>query len=147
MTVRLATLVFTLVLTAAARPADAQDSLALPAVVLTAFRQAYPNARILHATRERHDGKIVYEVESLDGSLRRDLLYDPEGRAVEIEELIPVDSLPEAVRKAVARDLPTARVAGAERIMRGETVLYEVQVRHDGRTTYLTYDPRGERRE
>lgn len=146
-TARVTPLVFTLVLTVAARPAGAQDSLALPAVVLTAFRQAYPNARILHATRERRDGKVVYEVESLDGSLRRDLLYDPKGHAIEIEEVIPADSMPEAVRAALARDVQEAEVVRAERITRGEVILYEIQVRRNGRTRSLTYDSNGRRRE
>lgn len=128
-------------------PATAQDSLSLPAVIRAAFRQAYPNASILHANRERHDGKVVYEVESMDGPQRRDLLYDLEGHAIEIEEIIPVDSLPVAVSAAVARDAPSARLVGAERIMRGVAVLYEVQVRRKGRVEALTYDPTGARRE
>jgi hypothetical protein len=128
-------------------PAEAQDSLSLPAPILTVFRQAYPHARILNASRERRDGKVVYEIESLDGSLRRDLLYDLEGHAIEIEEILPADSLPEAVRAAVARDMPKADVVGAERVIRGVVILYEVQVRHAGRTEFLTYDPTGQRHE
>jgi hypothetical protein len=131
----------------AVEPATAQDSLSLPAAIRAAFRQAYPNASILQASQERREGKVVYEIESLDGTQRRDLLYDLEGHAIEIEEIIPAHSLPEAVRQAVARDVPAARVAGAERIMRGEVVLYEVQVRHNGRAEYLTYDAKGQRRE
>jgi hypothetical protein len=147
MLLRVPTMVCGLLLVAAVEPAGAQDSLSLPAPILTAFRQAYPHATILSASRERRDGKVVYEVESLDGSLRRDLLYDLDGKAIEIEEILPVDSLPEAVRTAVARDVPNGEVVGAERVMRGVVTLYEVQVRHKGRTEFLTYDPTGQRHE
>jgi Putative beta-lactamase-inhibitor-like, PepSY-like len=130
-----------------AGPVRAQRGDSLPSVIATAFHQAYPEAKILNVSRERRDGKVVYEIESQDGSTRRDLIYGLDGQAIEIEEIIPADSVPEAVRAAIARDVPNAQVIGAERIMRGEVVLYEVQVRRNGSTQYLTYDPKGERRE
>jgi len=145
--VRSVVLFFAPLLLIGAGPVHAQRGDSLPAVIAAAFHQGYPEAKILNVSRERRDGKVVYEIESQDGPTRRDLIYDLQGQALEIEEIIPADSLPEAVRAAVARDLPDARVVGAERIMRGEVVLYEVQVRRNGRTQYLTYDPKGERRE
>jgi uncharacterized membrane protein YkoI len=139
--------VLILLFVASAEDAQAQRRDSLPTVIATAFRQAYPGASILNVSRERREGKVVYEIESQDGPTRRDLIYDLQGHALEIEEIIPTDSLPEAVRQGVARDVPNAHLAGAERIMRGEVVLYEVQVRHNGRTEYLTYDAKGLRRE
>jgi hypothetical protein len=143
---RTMTIVIGLLLVGSA-PVLAQRQDRLPGVIAAAFHQTYPDARILSVSRERQDGKVVYEIESQDGPTRRDLIYDLEGQALEIEERIPADSVPEAVRAAVARDAPAARLVGAERIMRGEVILYEVQVRRSGRTLYLTYDPKGERRE
>jgi Putative beta-lactamase-inhibitor-like, PepSY-like len=125
----------------------AQRSDTLPTSIAAAFRQAYPNATILQVSRERREGKTVYEVESRDGTTRRDLIYDLAGAVIEIEEIIPADSVPAAVRAAVERDVKGAMLVGAERVTRGEVVLYEVQVRRNGRTRYLTYDPEGTRTE
>jgi hypothetical protein len=147
MSVRSVILVLMPLVLGGAGPARAQRGDSLPSVIATAFHRAYPEATILNVSRERHDGKVVFEIESQDGPTRRDLIYDMEGRALEIEEIIPVDSVPEAVRAAIARDFPSAQLAGAERIMRGEVILYEVQVRRNGRRQYLTYGPTGERRE
>lgn len=134
------------VLGLAAGPVWAQGT-AAPQPVLTAFHQAYPNATILHVARERRDGKVVYEIESKDGTTRRDLIYNVEGHTLEIEEILPADSVPAAVRAGLERDLKGATIMGAERVMRGDTVLYEVQARKAGRTQILTYDPEGTRKE
>lgn len=135
----------TLVLMAAAggAPAAVQDS--LPTAIATAFRQAYPAAKILNISRERRQGKVVYEIESRDGPTRRDLIYDLTGHTLEIEEVIPTDSVPAAVHAAVARDVAGGRLVGAERVMRDSIILYEVEVRVGTRSRFLTYDPAGKR--
>jgi hypothetical protein len=137
----------TLLLAAAAGPAGAQRSDSLPPAIAAAFRQAYPAARVLNVSRERRDGKVVYEIESLDGSARRDLIYDLAGQTLEIEDVIPADSVPAAVRAGLERDLKGATLVGAERVTTGTVVVYEVQARRNGRTRYLTYDPDGVRKE
>ncbi len=136
-----------LFLAAGISSAMAQRSDSLPPAIATAFRQAYPNATILHVSREPQDGKIVYEIESRDGSTRRDLLYALDGTVIEIEEMIPADSVPAAVRSALERDVTGATLLGAERVTRGDVVLYEVQARKNGRSQSLTYDPQGVRKE
>ena len=119
----------------------AQDS--LPQVVASAFRQAYPAARVLNVSKERRDGKVVYEIESRDGDTRRDLIYSPMGAVLEIEERIPVDSVPAVVRAAAERQVVGGTLVGAERVTRGAVILFEVQLRLNGRSRFLTYDPEG----
>lgn len=142
---RIALMTSVLALAAAPNPVAAQDS--LPLGIATAFRQTYPGARILHVSRERRGGKVVFEVESQDGPTRRDLLYDLTGRTLEIEEVIPVDSVPAAIHAAVRRDVAGGRLVGAERVTRDTVILYEVEVRVGTRSRFLTYDPAGTRRE
>jgi hypothetical protein len=147
MTVRRITTWVALVIIAGVGMVAAQATATAPPAVMSAFKQAYPNATILHVSRERRDGKIVYELETRDGAMRRDLIYDLEGHTLEIEEILPADSVPAAVRAGLERDLKGATIMGAERVMRGDTVLYEVQARKAGRTQILTYDPEGARKE
>ena len=147
MTVRRITTCLALVIIAGVGMVAAQATATAPPAVMSAFKQAYPNATILHVSRERRDGKIVYELETRDGAMRRDLIYDLEGHTLEIEEILPADSVPAAVRAGLERDLKGATILGAERVMRADTVLYEVQARKAGRTQILTYDPEGTRKE
>ena len=134
-------------MTAAAGRVKAQQSDTLPTAVATAFHQAYPNAEILNVAREMRDGKVIYEIESQDGPTRRDLIYSPEGNTIEIEDILPADSLPATVRAAVERDIQGATIVGLERVATGAVVVYEVTVRKSGRTQILTYDPAGVRKE
>ena len=129
---------------AAAVPAArvaAQDS--LPAVVAGAFHQTYPGARVLHVSKERREGRVVYEIESRDGSTRRDLIYTPAGEVLEIEERIPPDSVPATVRAAAERQVAGGKLVGAERVTRGAVVLFEVEMRRNGRSRFLTFDQEG----
>jgi hypothetical protein len=147
MTLRRIATCLALVIIAAVGMVAAQATATAPQAVMSAFKQAYPNATVLHVSRERRDGKIVYELETRDGTMRRDLIYDLEGHTLEIEEILPADSVPAAVRAGLERDLKGATILGAERVMRADTVLYEVQARKAGRTQILTYDPEGTRKE
>lgn len=47
----------------------------LPAAVQAAFQMAYSTAIIKPANSEVESGKAIYEVQSLDGKIKRDLLY------------------------------------------------------------------------
>jgi hypothetical protein len=136
-----------ILVTATAVQASAQQSDTLPTVVATAFHQAYPNATILNVAREMRDGKVIYEIESQDGPMRRDLIYGLAGNTIEIEDILPADSVPAPLRAAVERDLPGATILGGERIRTGDVIMYEVSVRKGGRTQILNYDPAGVRKE
>lgn len=131
------------VLAAAVTAARAAAQGSLPAAVAGAFHQTYPAARVLHVSKERREGRVVYEIESRDGSTRRDLIYTPAGEVLEIEERIPPDSVPRAVRAAAETQVPGGKLVGAERVTRGAVVQFEIEMRRNGRSRFLTFDPEG----
>ena len=58
---------------------------ALPRAVRAAFQQTYPKATMTGAATEVEDGKTIYEVESIDGTINRDLLFTEKGEVYERE--------------------------------------------------------------
>ena len=88
--------------TAASVPAQPK----LPAAVSAAFKQAYPKATIKNVSEE--DGN--FEVESMDGPQRRDLIYKPDGTVVEYEEFIDAKDVPAAVMTAIKARYPKATI-------------------------------------
>ncbi len=102
---------------------------ALPSAVLSAFKSAYPAAVIKHTSKEQEGGKTVYEIESLDRGVNRDLLYAPDGTVIECEEQIRETDLPTPVAEAVKRLYPHATIAKAERTTRGDTLQYDLALR------------------
>ena len=106
--------------------AQAADPAAtLPAPILAAFTQSYPKATIKNASKETEDGKTVWEVESIDGGLARDLMYNPDGTVIDIEEEVAMAAVPPVVADAVKAKYPKATVTKAEKKTAGKAVTYE----------------------
>ncbi len=115
----------------------------LPAAVSTAFQKAYPKAKILGASTETEKGVRYYEIESQDGSMRRDLLYTQDGKVFESEETVAPGELPEAVKTALSKELPNAKVLKAEKTTKESGVTYEMAVSVKGKKYSISIDPAG----
>jgi Putative beta-lactamase-inhibitor-like, PepSY-like len=100
----------------------------VPAAVVAAFEKAYPSAAIKGYAREEEDGNTYYEIESVDGKTRRDVLYRADGTVEELEEAITLAALPEAVRSAIKKEYGRSPITGVEKTLEGGTVHYEVHM-------------------
>ena len=131
----------------AAKPpaaAKAEDPAAkLPKPILDAFKQAYPKAVIKGASSEKENGKIQWEVESTDNGLARDLVYNPDGTVVSIEEAIPAASLPAAVTAALKAKYPKATITKAEKLLKGKAITYEMAITGAGTAKSIEITPEG----
>lgn len=115
----------------------------LPAAIASAFAKDYPNAKILNWSAEKEDGVLSYEVESMDGATRRDLVYSPEGKALEIEERIQPADLPQAVSLSISKAYPKGVVKSAEKLTRGDFTGYEVAVKVGKKSHEVVLDTAG----
>ncbi len=98
----------------------------LPPAVLAAFHKTYPKSKVTKADKETKDSTVYYEIESVDGKMKRNILYLPDGAVYEVEEAVPASSLPREILARLSADNPKARVERAERITRGTVIEYEV---------------------
>ena len=105
------------------QPIGKQD---IPAAVLKAFHESYPGIEITGYDREVDEGRTLYEIETRAGDFDRDYVYLEDGALFQVEEGVPVNSLPKAVVDAVMKAHPGCEIDEAEKITRGETVEYEV---------------------
>ena len=116
----------------------------VPAAVIAAFEKAYPKATIRSYAKEVEKGREVYEIESVEGNMTRDILYSADGKALEIEESVEAGQLPAAVRQALERGHPKATIVKAEKLTRGAFVGYELKVKTtDGEKATVTFDANG----
>jgi uncharacterized membrane protein YkoI len=115
----------------------------LPSAVLSAFQKEYPNAKIIGSGKERQGGKTVYEVESKDSTISRDLIYAANGNVIEVEESVPIKDLPEAVAGAVKTGYPKAQITKSERLTRGPDVRYEMQLKEGKKAISLEISVNG----
>jgi hypothetical protein len=139
--------VLTLVLGALA-PASADRTIArgrVPAPVLAAFAKAWPKAVAREYAREVEGGATFYEIESVEDSVTRDVLFKPDGTVVETEMLVPVSALPFAAGEAVRAMKPPVTLRTIEKVTRGTTIAYEVHGVQGGKRVELTFDASGKR--
>jgi len=115
----------------------------LPAAVKSAFKNEYPNAKIIGASTEKEKGRRYYEIESKDGTVGRDLLYTADGKVTEIEETIPASALPSEVMNSLSKEYPKATIQKAEKLTKGSELTYELKVKIGKKTKEIVFDPAG----
>src|SRR5713101_6413787 len=115
----------------------------VPAAVIAAFKSAYPNATILGYAREKENGKTYYEIESREGTMTRDVLFNPDGTVAEIEESIAAGSLPAEAQEALHKQYPKAVISKVEKTTAGDKVSYEVHARQGKKRISMEFDSDG----
>lgn len=115
----------------------------VPSAVINAFKSSYPNATIKSFAREKENGKVFYEIESKDGDVGRDVLYNPDGSVAEIEETVAVSDLPAAIRESINSRYPNALITKAEKTIQGEKVGYEIIARQGRKRIAVEFDADG----
>ncbi len=114
-----------------------------PPAAMAAFTKAYPNAKIMGLGMEKEDGKTLFEVESVDGKVRRDVQYLEDGTVTEVEEGVAVADLPAEVKSAAMAKHPSGSILKAEKATKGAEVTYDLKVK-DGKSTFgMEIDPAG----
>ena len=117
----------------------------VPEAVLSAFNRAYPKARINSYLRETREGKTVFELETIEKSTHRDLIYSATGEILEIEESLSPSALPGPVKVAVDGLYPKAKISKAEVVTKGTSTVYEAIVNVKGKSITLLFRENGER--
>jgi len=116
----------------------------VPAAVLAAFAGAYPKAEIKGYSTEEENGQTVYEIESVEGLVTRDVTYATNGTVVSLEETLDTSALPRKVKSALNKKFPKGKVLKAERVTKGGTVVeYEFKVEDKGKKFEIVFDPEG----
>lgn len=107
----------------------------LPAAVRETVREQSRGARIRGLSVETENGVTNYEVELKVNGHTRDVLIDPSGAVVSVEEQVALASLPAAVKTAIEHNAGGGRIVLVESISKGGVVeAYEAHVRRAGRT-------------
>jgi uncharacterized membrane protein YkoI len=94
----------------------------LPAAVQQAMEREVQGATVKGFAKEIEGGKTFYEVETIKAGHSRDILFDPNGQVVEVEEEVALDTLPAAVKDALSA---AGKVTKVESVTKGQTVVYE----------------------
>ncbi|MDQ3011362.1 MAG: hypothetical protein M3X11_11745, partial [Acidobacteriota bacterium] len=116
--------------------ASAQDSETkvrmknLPAPVQQTVNEQSKGAVIRGFAKEVKDGQTFYEVELKVAGHKKDVLIDPAGKVVEVEEEVTLDSLPPVVKAEILKQAGKRRIVMVESITKDNAVVaYEAHVK------------------
>ncbi len=118
-----------------------------PAAVQETIKRNITGAPPAQLEQETENGGVVYEAEYKVGGLKTSLSVAANGDLLEVEKEVPIDQLPAAVRAALERAHPGAKLKKAEAIYeKGAAVvtLYEVKLTVGGQKLEVKVKPSGE---
>ncbi len=116
----------------------------LPAAVEKTVAAVGRGATVRGFSREDENGKTYYEVEMIVNRRSKDVLIDANGDIVEVEEDVPIDSLPAEVKEGLQARARKGKLQKVESLTKhGKLVAYEAHVITDGRRSEVQVGPNG----
>lgn len=117
----------------------------LPAAVRKTADEQAGGARVLDYTTDKEDGQIEYEVEMLVNGHSKDVAIAPDGRVLEVEEQVNLNTVDPQVRSGLKNRAGNGQITKVESITKhGSIVAYEAQVRTAGRHSEIQVGPDGQ---
>ena len=138
----IATLFVTLVLLASAAHAQNSEKRVkmkdLPEAVQKTVREQSKGATIRGFAKETEDGKTSYEVEMKVNGHNKDVLIDPSGAVLAVEEQVALNALPPAVKAELIRKAGKGKILIVESITKNDVLVeYEAQVSRAGKRSEI----------
>jgi hypothetical protein len=117
----------------------------LPAAVLRQAKIEAQDATVRGCVKDKENGKLTYEVETLKDGKSRDILLDDSGSVLELEQQVEVASLPPAVSDAITKAANGGKVGKVESVTRGGAIAsYETTITTKGRRREIAFSPQGD---
>jgi hypothetical protein len=118
----------------------------LPAAVEQTVAKEAEGATIKGFATEVEHRQRFYEMSLIVNGQGKDILMDKNGRIVEIEEEVSIDSLPAAVQQALKKAAGSGTIEIVESLTKGgNLVAYEAHVRRGNKRFEIQVGPNGEK--
>jgi hypothetical protein len=116
----------------------------LPAAVQAAVAAQSHGAKVRGFAEEKENGQTYYEAELQVSGHSKDVLMDPEGKVVEVEEEVALGALPASVREGLLAKAASSKLVKVESLTKqGKLVAYEAQVIANGKKSEIQVGPDG----
>jgi len=128
---------------------DSTEQVVLPEKIITALETKFPKAKINKITREEEDGKIIYDIEFEQDSIKFEADFYEDGSVHNWEKEINSKDLPPEVLKVIKKKYPkyTIREVMAITEVKGNTEIlegYEIVFKADNHEEIeVTFAPDG----
>ena len=118
----------------------------LPAAVEKTVVEQSKGATVKGFSKEIEKGKTYFEAELVVNGHGKDILMDENGKVVEVEEEVALDSLPADVREGLERAAGSGKISKVESLTKGgKLVAYEAVVKTAGKRSEIQVGPDGQK--
>lgn len=108
----------------------------LPAPVQKTVQDLTKTAKLKGLSKEIENGKTFYEAATRVDGKPRDVLMDPDGKVIEVEEATTLTAVPEAAQKAFQKEAGSdGKILSVETVTKGTVVDYEAVIQKGGKKT------------
>ncbi|HZF41493.1 MAG TPA: hypothetical protein VE715_21930 [Blastocatellia bacterium] len=122
----------------AALAQERRTKIKVPPAVQKTVNEQSQGATIRGLSKELEKGRTQYELELTVNGHARDMIIDPTGAILEVEEEITLDSLSPAVRAEVEKNIGGAKLLRLESVTKGGALTgYEATVSRAGKKSGL----------
>lgn len=116
----------------------------LPPAVQKTIAVQSQGATIKGFSTEKENGQTYYEAEMSVSGHTKDVLIDPAGTVVEVEEQVALDSLPASVKDGLQSKAGKGKILKVESLTKHDKlVAYEAKVLADGKKSEIQVDADG----
>ena len=116
----------------------------LPAAVEKTVAEQSQGAKIKGFSTEVDNGKRLYEVELTVNGHGKNISMDKDGKIVEVEEEVAMDSLPSEVKAGLTRAAGSGTITKVESLTKGgKLVAYEADVKSGPKHSEVQVGPNG----
>jgi len=115
----------------------------LPEVVQKTVKQETANAKLRGLAKEVENGQTLYEAETIVNGATRDILIDPQGVIVELEEATSLAKIPPAAQSALKALAGTGKILSVEKVTKGSRVTYEASIQKSGKKSEVAVNEDG----
>jgi len=115
----------------------------VPAAVQQAVKAHASAAEIKGIEESDVDGTKVIEFDIEKNGKASEIAFRPNGKLFSTEEEVTLSSLPEAVRKTIARKSKNAKAGHPDKVVQEGRISYEIVIEKNGKKTEYTISPKG----
>jgi uncharacterized cupredoxin-like copper-binding protein len=115
----------------------------LPAPVQAVVKEHSKGGQIRGLAKEVANGKTVYEAELTVNGYTKDIIVDPQGKVLVVEEQTSMEQVPEPARAALTKGIGTGKLLRVEVVTGGGRTSYEAQYVKGGKRGEVHVDPQG----
>lgn len=118
----------TYVTSSSAKSFDDENIKNAPEKVISAFKKSYPKSKIFEYSKEKENGRIVYEFEIRNGNLKKEILYSENGKLLQIEEEILISSIPIDIINKIKKLYPNFKITSSEKKTWNNNIKYKLEI-------------------